>query len=95
MDFEKLLVLMCQKKASDLFITAGRPPCMKIDGVLVDVSKTQLTEEQALKTVLSIMTQNQQTEFENTKECHFAINYPELGRFRVSAYTQRDAAAMV
>jgi len=95
MDFEKLLVLMCQKKASDLFITAGRPPCMKIDGVLLDVSKTQLTEDQALKTVLSIMTPAQQTEFENTKECQFAINYPDLGRFRVSAYTQRDAAAMV
>ncbi|MFI3188287.1 type IV pili twitching motility protein PilT [Crenothrix sp. D3] len=95
MDFEKLLLLMCQKKASDLFITAGRPPCMKIDGVLLDVSKTQLTEDQALKTVLSIMTPAQQTEFENTKECQFAINYPELGRFRVSAYTQRDAAAMV
>jgi twitching motility protein PilU len=95
MDFEKLLLLMCQKKASDLFITAGRPPCMKIDGVLLDVSKTQLTEDQALKTVLSIMTPAQQTEFENTKECQFAINYPDLGRFRVSAYTQRDAAAMV
>ena len=95
MDFKALLMLMSQRKASDLFITAGRPPCIKIDGVLTDVSKTPLTEEQALKIVLSIMQPHQQNEFENTKECQFAINYPDLGRFRVSAYTQRDAAAMV
>ncbi len=95
MDFKALLMLMFQKKASDLFITAGRPPCMKIDGVLTDISKTPLTEEQALKIVLSIMQPHHQNEFENTKECQFAINYPDLGRFRVSAYTQRDAAAMV
>ena len=95
MDFEKLLALMCQKKASDLFITAGRPPCMKIDGVITDISKTELTEAQSLKIILSIMSPAQQMEFENTKECQFAITYPELGRFRVSAFTQRDAAAMV
>jgi twitching motility protein PilU len=95
MDFKALLLLMTQKKASDLFITAGRPPCMKVDGVLVDVSKVVLTEAQALAIVLSIMNSAQQMDFENTKECQFAINYPDLGRFRVSAYTQRDAAAMV
>ena len=95
MDFEKLLALMCQKKASDLFITAGRPPCMKIDGMITDISKTELTEAQSLKIILGIMSPAQQMEFENTKECQFAINYPDLGRFRVSAFTQRDAAAMV
>ena len=95
MDFKALLVLMMQKKASDLFITAGRPPCMKVDGVLSDVSKTPLTEAQTLKIVESIMSPLQQKEFENTKECQFAINYPDLGRFRVSAFTQRDCAAMV
>jgi twitching motility protein PilU len=95
MDFKALLVLMTQKKASDLFITAGRPPCMKIDGTLSDVAKVALTEAQALKIVQSIMSPAQQIEFENTKECQFAINYPDLGRFRVSAFTQRDAAAMV
>jgi twitching motility protein PilU len=95
MDFKKLLELMCLKKASDLFITAGRPPCMNIDGELTDVSKANLTEEQTLKIVESIMSPAQQMEFENTKECQFAINYPDLGRFRVSAFTQRDAAGMV
>lgn len=95
MDFKALLELMCQKKASDLFITAGKPPCMKIDGLITEISKNPLNEAQTLKIVQSIMTPQQLMEFENTKECQFAIYYPDLGRFRVSAYTQRDAAAMV
>ncbi len=95
MDFKGLLALMVQKKASDLFITAERAPTIKVDGTLVEVSKTVLTAEQTLKIVLSIMDQRQKNEFENTKECQFAINVPELGRFRVSAFTQRDSAGMV
>lgn len=95
MDFDKLLELMCKEKASDLFITAGRPPTLKINGTLTDVSKTALTEEQALKVVKSIMTQRQRDDFDHTKECNFAISRKGLGRFRVSAFTQRDAAGMV
>ena len=95
MDFKALLALMVQKKASDLFITAERAPTMKVDGLLIEVSKTSLSAEQSLKVVQSIMNQRQRTEFENTKECQFAITLPDLGRFRVSAFTQRDAAGMV
>lgn len=95
MDFKALLALMVEKKASDLFITAGKPPCMKIDGKVVDVSKNFLTADQALKVVLSIMEQRQKDEFEHTKECQFAMGVEGLGRFRVSVFTQRDAAGMV
>jgi len=95
MDFKALLALMVEKKASDLFITAGKPPCMKIDGKVVDVSKNILTANQALQVVLSIMEQRQKDEFEHTKECQFAMGVEGLGRFRVSAFTQRDAAGMV
>ena len=95
MDFDKLLELMCKEKASDLFITSGRPAALKVNGKIADISKTPLTEEQSLKIVKSIMTQRQRDDFENTKECNFAISRPELGRFRVSAFTQRDAAGMV
>ena len=95
MDFKELLALMVQKKASDLFITAERAPTIKVDGSLIAVSKTLLTADQTLKTVLSIMTQRQKNEFEETKECQFAINVAGLGRFRVSAFTQRDSAGMV
>lgn len=95
MDFKALLALMVEKKASDLFITAGKPPCMKIDGKVVEVSKNFLTAEQAQKVVLSIMEQRQKDEFEHTKECQFAMGVEGLGRFRVSVFTQRDAAGMV
>ncbi|WP_031434759.1 PilT/PilU family type 4a pilus ATPase [Methylomarinum vadi] len=95
MDFTALLALMVQKKASDLFITAGKPPAMKVDGKVAEVSKTPLTPEQSRKVVLSIMEQRQRDEFENTKECQFALSVDKLGRFRVSAFTQRDAAGMV
>ncbi len=95
MDFKALLALMVQKKASDLFITAGRAPTIKVDGSLIEVSKSALTEDQAMTIVLSIMNQKQKDEFENTKECQFAISVPSMARFRVSAFTQRDAAGMV
>ena len=95
MDFKAILLLMVQKKASDLFITSGRAPTIKVDGTLIEVSKTQLTADQALSIVLGIMNQRQKDEFENTKECQFAISMQNLGRFRVSAFTQRDSAGMV
>ncbi len=95
MDFDKLLALMFKEQASDLFITAGRPAALKINGKLSDISKTPLTDEQSLKLVKSIMTQRQRDDFENTKECNFAISRKGLGRFRVSAFTQRDSAGMV
>ncbi len=95
MNFNVLFTLMAQKKASDLFITAGRAPTIKVDNALIETSKTPLTAEQSLEAVLSIMNQRQKDEFENTKECQFAIGVPEFGRYRVSAFTQRDSAGMV
>lgn len=95
MDFNALLALMVEKRASDLFITAGKPPAMKIDGKIVEVSKNNLTPDQAMKIVLSVMEQRQRDEFEHTKESQFAISRAGLGRFRVSAFTQRDSAGMV
>ncbi len=95
MDFNALLDYMAEKKASDLFITAGRAPSMKIDGKIEDLSKSPLTPEQSLSIVQGIMSQKQKDEFEHTKECQFAISRENLGRFRVSAFTQRDAAGMV
>jgi len=93
--FRALLALMVEKKASDLFITAGKPPCMKVDGKVVEVSKNILTADQSMRIVTGIMDQRQHDEFEHTKECQFALGVEELGRFRVSAFTQRDAAGMV
>ena len=95
MDFDSLLNLMAEKHASDLFISAGIPPSMKLHGRVMPVSKTVLNEEQAKEVVLSIMTPAQRDEFHNTKECNFAISREDVGRFRVSAFVQKDAVGMV
>ncbi|MEI7841110.1 MAG: PilT/PilU family type 4a pilus ATPase [Methylococcaceae bacterium] len=95
MDFNALLALMVQKNSFDLFITAGRAPTMKIDGVLVEVAKTVFNKEQTMALVLSLMEPRYKEEFHKTKECQFAISVPNVGHFRVSAFIQRDFAGMV
>jgi len=95
MDFNALLAMMVQKNSFDLFITAGRAPTMKIDGMLVEVSKTVLNKDQTMALILSLMDARQKEEFHKTKECQFAIGVPKVGRFRVSAFIQRDAAGMI
>jgi len=95
MDFESLLKLMVHKKASDLFITAGVAPSMKVNGKITPVTQATLTPSQAREVVLSIMTPAQREEFDRTRECNFAISSSGIGRFRVSAFQQRNHAGMV
>lgn len=95
MDFNALLQLMVDKKASDLFITAGTAPAMKIAGRLMPVTRSKLTPDQAHQIVMSVMTSQQREEFIRTRECNFAISVSGLGRFRVSAFFQRNHTGMV
>ena len=94
-DFERLLKVVVDQKASDLFITAGMPPSIKVSGRMTAMSKTPLTPEQAREIVHSIMNEGQVQEFETDRECNFAIQSPVTGRFRVSAFYQRNNAGMV
>jgi len=95
LELNSLYSLMIKKKASDLFITAGRAPSLKVDGRIITTSKAPLTPAQTANYVYAVMTKKQQHEFEETKECNFAITAKGIGRFRVSAFTQRDSAGMV
>ena len=95
MDFNSLLKLMVHKKASDLFITAGVAPSMKINGKITPVTQTTLTPSQAREIVFSVMSPEQRQEFETSHECNFAISASGIGRFRVSAFQQRNHAGMV
>jgi twitching motility protein PilU len=95
MEFDKLLKLVVEKGASDLFITAARPPSMKINGKIFAVSKDALSPEQARELVLGVMNKEQQEIFKVDHECNFAINTRGLGRFRVSAFYQRNLIGMV
>ncbi|MDX1512675.1 MAG: PilT/PilU family type 4a pilus ATPase [Gammaproteobacteria bacterium] len=90
-----LLKLMRQKNASDLFITVGFPPAMKIDGKMTPVSKQALTPDNAKSLTYSIMNDRQLKEFEATKECNFAIAPPNIGRYRCNAYVQQGHPGLV
>ncbi len=95
MDFEGLLKLMVTKKASDLFITAGVPPSIKIHGKVMPVTQRALTPEKAREVVLSVMNEEQRREFARAHECNFAISAAGIGRYRVSAFQQRNHVGMV
>jgi len=95
MELDKLLSLMVEKEASDLFITAGVPPSIKVHGKIVSVSATPLSPEKAREVVLSVMNERQRKEFVEKKELNFAISARGVGRFRASAFFQRNLAGMV
>lgn len=90
-----LLKLMITRKASDLFITAGFPPAMKIDGKLTPVSSQTLNTQQTAEIARTVMNDKQAQEFQETLECNFAISMPSVGRFRVNAFIQRSAVGLV
>ncbi|HCX33882.1 MAG TPA: type IV pili twitching motility protein PilT [Rhodocyclaceae bacterium] len=90
-----LLRLMVQKKGSDLFITAGFPPAIKIDGKITPQSNQVLSQQHTAELSRSIMNDRQAAEFESTKECNFAISPQGIGRFRVNAFVQQGRIGVV
>ena len=95
MDFDRLLALMVEKGASDLFVTAGVPPSIKLHGKIVPVTATPLAPEKVRELVLSVMNEKQRVEFLENKELNFAVSARGIGRFRASAFYQRNLAGMV
>jgi len=94
-DFSSFLKLMVHKKASDLFITAGVAPSIKVNGRIVPITQTPLSPQESRDMVLNVMAPNQREEFEKTHECQFAIGVSGVGRFRVSCFYQRNCVGMV
>lgn len=94
-DLTELLKIMSDRKGSDLFITAGMPPSMKLDGRVQVMSNVPLSPSQARDAVMNTMTPNQKEEFERSHECNFAIGAAGIGRFRVSCFYQRGHVGMV
>lgn len=90
-----LLRLMTQKRGSDLFITAGFPPAIKIDGKITPVSNQVLTSQHTAELARAIMNDRQAAEFESSRECNFAISPTGIGRFRVNALVQQGRVAVV
>jgi len=90
-----LLRTMVQKDGSDLFITAGAVPSMKVDGEMTPLSNQSLSPQHTQVLVSAIMNDKQRAEFEETQECNFAISLPGVSRFRVNAFTQRGSVGVV
>jgi len=95
MDIDKLLRFMVEKGASDAFITAGVAPSLKINGKVMPVSDVSLTGEQTHAIVTGVMSPAQRAEFEAHHECNFAVARDDIGRFRASAFYQRNLCGMV
>ncbi|MEM6511415.1 MAG: PilT/PilU family type 4a pilus ATPase [Pseudomonadota bacterium] len=92
---QNLLKKMVERNGSDLFITTGFPPAIKVDGTIHKATDTPLTPEQSAMMVRSIMNDKQIKEFDATKECNFAISPAGIGRFRVSAFIQQGNSGAV
>jgi len=86
---------MVEKEGSDLFLTTGFPPAIKVDGQIHKATDSPLTPEQSAMMVRSIMNDKQIKEFDATKECNFAISPQGIGRFRVSAFIQQGLVGAV
>jgi len=95
MKLHELLERMVKQDASDMFVTAKLPVSAKINGELKPIDDVVLTAEQSLALVYDAMSEKQKKQFETEKECNFAIQIEGIGRFRISAFWQRDMAGMV
>ena len=91
----KLLKILLHKEGSDLFITTGFPPAIKVKGLLKPISEQPLTAEDSKALTQCIMNDKQLKEFEETQECNFAIAPANLCRFRVNAYIQQGYQGLV
>jgi twitching motility protein PilU len=92
---QNLLKKMVEKDGSDLFLTTGFPPAIKVDGQIHKATDTPLSADQSSMMVRSIMNDKQVKEFDATKECNFAISPQGIGRFRVSAFIQQGMVGAV
>lgn len=90
-----LLKMLIQKEGSDLFVTVGFPPAVKIHGRVTPVTKTPLKPEDTKAMVYAVMRDKQLKEFEASNECNFAVSPPGIGRFRANAFVQQGHMGMI
>ncbi|HNQ05008.1 MAG TPA: PilT/PilU family type 4a pilus ATPase [Thiobacillaceae bacterium] len=91
----ELLKAMLEQGASDLFITVGAPPGLKLHGELTLFNTKAITREQAVEILRSVMNDKQWAEFEGSNECNFALSLDGVGRFRVNCFVQRGSVGLV
>ncbi|MBZ0150142.1 MAG: type IV pilus twitching motility protein PilT [Planctomycetes bacterium] len=92
---EELLNLMVQRGGSDLHLSVGAPPKIRIDGKLVDTEYEVLMPEATKKLVYSVLGPDQVAKLEKNLEIDFSFGVQTLGRFRTNAFVQRGSVAAV
>jgi twitching motility protein PilU len=95
MDLTQLFRLMAEKRASDLFFSAGAPVYIKIEGDIRPVNQQILDHNVVKKIAYALMSEAQITAFEGALEMNFGLSVPNVGRFRVNVFRQRGSVAMV
>lgn len=95
MDLERLLKLMVQYEGSDLYLTTGAPPSMKVHGSMKALDTETLKPNVARDIAYAIMDDDQKMEFEKKPEMNLALSQPGVGRFRANIFKQRGQVAMV
>src|SRR5438105_8059721 len=95
MFIEKLLQLMAEKKASDIFVSAGSPISIKINGTIMPVNPAPMDAEQTKKIIYEMLTPAQIKTFEETQELNFSKPMAGLGNFRVNCFWQKGTAGLV
>jgi twitching motility protein PilU len=93
-ELTSFLRLMAEKKASDVFLSPGAPPSIKIQGETTHLGETPLAAQQVQAMAYSVMNERQQKEFESTLEMNLALGLGDIGRFRINIYRQRGDVAM-
>lgn len=93
-DFEHYLRLMAERQASDVFLSAGAPPSIKVEGEISAIEAEPLGSEEVRELAERLMDDGQRREFAATLEMNFAIDRPGVGRFRINAYRQKGEVAI-
>lgn len=95
LEIERLLSVMVEHQASDLYLTVESPPMYRINGVTKPAGNKALTPDDTEYLSRSIMTDKQQRDFEASNEQNIALYYPNFGRFRVNFFRQRGLVGIV
>lgn len=95
MDIFDYLKLTIKEHASDLFLSVGAPPTIKVEGISRPIGDALLTSEDVAMMARSMMSDAQQKEFEETMELNIALSLDDFGRFRINVFRQRGEVALV
>ena len=93
MDVTELLAFSVKNQASDLHLSAGLPPMIRVNGDIRRINLPPLEHKEVHAMVYDIMNDRQRKQYEEVLECDFAFSIPNLARFRVNAYNQERGAA--